>query len=463
MADASRTRQDSALRDGTAAQKLSAHFTSLRFSDIPPAHILGVKRLIRDYLGVALGGSRTDSAQIAARFAVEIGGKAEAAILGSGSRVPAVHAAFANAIASHSIELDDVDVLALFHFSPPVVSAALATAEREGASGEEFLVAVVAGCEMMARASNATNYSLRDRGFHTTPACGVFGAAITAARLMKLDESQTTSALGLAGAQAGGLMEMYGPSMQKRFNPGPAARDGVTAALMARLGYTGTASIFDGERGFCRTFSDSHDVAELWKELGENIPIAFEFKPYSCARPIHNAIDCALEIRRKLSEPLAGVGSITVRRHPRWANYHGNAKPRTYHEAQVSLPYSVAVALAEGAALPAQYRDEKLSDPELLRLASLVEVVPDETLPRGVSCAMTVGSHSGLVLHAQVDHPRGSVDNPMSEDEMRHKVHMLADPVLGVDNVERMIEAIEALETASSLEKLMASVARVPA
>jgi 2-methylcitrate dehydratase PrpD len=363
--------------------------------------------------------------------------------------------------ASHSIELDDIDVLALFHFSPPVVSVALAVAEAVGASGKDVLAAMASGCEVMERVSIAANNSLRDGAFHTTPTCGVFGATLP--RLLKLNPEQFTCAFGLAGAQASGVMEMYGPSMQKRFNPGPAARNGVTAALMARLGFTGTASIFDGERGFCRTFSDSHDVAELWKELGENIPIAFEFKPYSCARPIHNAIDCALEIRRKLSEPLAGVGSITVRRHPRWANYHGNAKPRTYHEAQVSLPYSVAVALAEGAALPAQYRDEKLSDPELLRLASLVEVVPDETLPRGVSCAMTVGSHSGLVLHAQVDHPRGSVDNPMSEDEMRHKVHMLADPVLGVDNVERMIEAIEALETASSLEKLMASVARVPA
>jgi len=77
----------------------------------------------------------------------------------------------------------------------------------------------------------------------------------------------------LAGAQASGLMEMYGPSMQKRFNPGPSARNGVTAALMARLGFTGAATIFDGERSFCRAFSDRFDLAELTKGLGRDYPV----------------------------------------------------------------------------------------------------------------------------------------------------------------------------------------------
>ena len=311
-------------------------------------------------------------------------------MIGDGRRVPAVHAALANAISSHSVELDDVDVLALFHFSPPVVSTALALAEREQSTGAELIAAVAAGCEMMARASAATNPSLRDRGFHTTPTCGVFGATIAAARLLKLDRETTVSALGLAGAQASGLMEMYGPSMQKRFNPGPSARNGVTAALMAKLGFTGAATIFDGERSFCRAFSDRFDVDELTKGLGRDFPVFMEFKPYSCARPIHNAIDCALDIRKELAEPLSQVRTITMRRHPAWAHYHLNAEPKTYHEAQVSLPYSVAVALIEGAALLPQYQNDKLSDPEILRLSRLVEVIPDETLPRGVSCLMTL-------------------------------------------------------------------------
>ena len=113
----------------------------------------------------------------------------------------------------------------------------------------------------------------------------MFGATIAAAMLMKLTPNQITSALGKYGWRtcASGLMEMYGPSMQKRFNPGPAARNGVTAAIMAKLGFTGAATIFEGERGFCKAFSDEFDVSKLTQGLGKEFPIYIEYKP-SCLR-----------------------------------------------------------------------------------------------------------------------------------------------------------------------------------
>lgn len=439
----------------TIAERLARHFSSLDFDGAPAARVIDAKRLVQDYLGVALGGSRTESARIAAEFAILTGGKAEARLIGNGAKVPAVHAAFANAIAAHSIELDDVDVLALFHFSPPVVSAALAVAERQGSSGRDFLAAVVGGCEMLARASAATNISLRDRGFHTTPVCGGFGAAVAAGMLLKLSEAEMVSALGLAGAQASGLMEMYGPSMQKRFNPGPAARAGVTSAVMASLGYTGAATILEGERGFCRAFSDHVDLDALTKGLGREFPIHIEFKPYSCARPIHNAIDCALKVRPKLGGTTATIARMTMRRHPDWAHFHLNPAPRTYHEAQVSLPYSVAVALIEGAALPAQYQDSKLDDPEIRRLSHLLQVVPDAGLPRGVSCHLTVETEGGDVFTAQVDHPKGSIAVPMSAAEAAAKFHALADPVVGGDAADALIARIATLEDATAVAELV--------
>jgi 2-methylcitrate dehydratase PrpD len=439
----------------TASERLAAHFAGLRLEQIPAALQADIKALVQDYFGVALGGSTTDSARIAARFVSDTGGKGEARLIGAASTVPAMHAAFANAIASHSIELDDVDLLALFHFSPPIVSAALAVAEAEKSSGADFLLAVAAGCEMLARMSAATNNSLRDRGFHTTPSCGVFGATVAAGILLRLDTAQMVSAIGLAGAQAGGLMEMYGPSMQKRFNPGPAARNGVLAAQMAKAGFTGAATILDGERGFCRAFSDAPDFAKLTDGLGTDFPVHIEFKPYSCARPIHNAIDCALTIRASLSEPLADVTAITVRRHPDWAHYHTNARPSTYHEAQVSLPYSVAVALIEGAALFPQYRSEKLGDPEIRRLSDMVAIVPDATLPRGVSCAMTLETAKGAQLIAQVDYPKGSIRNPMTPAERAAKVHVLADPVIGTAQADALIGLAGQLETLPGVGSLM--------
>lgn len=440
----------------TPSDRLADHFASISYRDLPPNLIADSKTLVADYLGVAVAGSQTDSGAIGARFANETGGKPEATLIGHPGRVPAVHAAFANAISSHSIELDDVDVLALFHFSPPVVSAALAVAERQNATGEQFIAAVALGCEMMARASAAANNSLRDRGFHTTPTCGVFGATIAAAHLLKLNRDQIVSALGLAGAQSSGLMEMYGPSMQKRFNPGPAARNGVTAALMAQLGFTGAATIFDGERGFLRAFTDQFDVDALTRGLGKDYPVYMEYKAYSCARPIHNAIDCALDIRKQLKEPVANVTAIEMRRHPAWAHYHLNTRPKTYHEAQVSLPYSTAVALLEGNALLPQYQDEKLGDAEILRLSQMIEVVVDDSLPRGVSCLMTLKTSGGATLTSQVDHPRGSIQNPMSPDDMSNKAHMLGDTVIGKAAIDEMIDRVRHVEQLASLAEIMA-------
>ena len=347
-------------------------------------------------------------------------------------------------------------MLALFHFSPPVFSAGLAAAEFAGANGKQLLTALAAGCEMMERASKATNPSLRDRGFHTTPTCGVFGATVAAAKALKLPQDGMVSALGLAGAQASGLMEMYGPSAQKRFNPGPAARGGVTAARMAQLGFTGADTIFEGERGFLKAFSDGARPQALAEGLKGPYELLIEFKPYSCARPIHNAIDCALELRDKHRLRADDVAAIRVGRHPDWARYHQNRKPRTYHEAQVSLPFSVAIALIEGKALLEQYSDRNIRDPRVKRLAGMVTISEDASLPRGVSCRMTATLRDGRKLVSQVDYPKGSIRNPMSDGEMRAKFDSLAAPVIGAKRAAALAAQVMELEQVRDIGRLMA-------
>jgi 2-methylcitrate dehydratase PrpD len=435
-------------------ETIAAYVADLEFSAIPEKIRTDIKTLLFDYLGVALGGTQTKSARIAAEFAREMGGKEESSLIGFGSRVAAPHAAFANAISSHSIELDDVDDLAYFHFSSPIYSAALATAERRRTNGRSLLVALSAGCDVMARLSLAMNPSLRDRGFHTTPTCGVFGAAVASARLLDLDAAGITSALGLAGAQASGLMEMYGVSMQKRFNPGPAAWSGVVSALLAQKGFTGAETIIEGERGFLKAYCDRYDKQRLVHDLGKEFPISIEYKAYACARPIHNAVDCALTIKRKHNPDLSGIKCIKMQRHPRWAHYHQIAKPRTYHEAQVSLPYSVAVALVEGNAFLQQYTEEKLQDPMIQKLAALVEFESVDGLPREVSCRMEVEMDSGARLQSQVDYPKGSTQNPLSMDERRAKFGSLAPTFMDSSRqaqVEKMVFALEDLDDVAML------------
>jgi 2-methylcitrate dehydratase PrpD len=438
----------------TYAQQLATRFTALSLNDIAPPSRHAVKRLLMDYLGVALAGSQSESGEIARRFAKEHGAKPQARLIGDTARVDSTVAAFANAISSHSIELDDIDVLALFHFSPPVYSAALAAAEYTGANGKQLLTALAAGCEMMERASKAANPSLRNRGFHTTPTCGVFGATVAAGKLLRLSRDKLVSALGMAGAQASGLMEMYGPSMQKRFNPGPTARNGVTAARMAQLGFTGADTIFEGERGFLKGFSDATEPGVLGEGMKGPYELEIEFKPYSCARPIHNAIDCALEVRAQ-GVKAADVAKIEFARHPDWARYHQNKAPRTYHEAQVSLPFSVAVALIEGEALLKQFSDRNIRKPEVKRLMDATSISEDASLPRGVSCKMTATLRDGRTVTSQVDYPKGSIQNPMTDDELRAKFDSLAGPVIGAKRAAALAEQVMALEKVRDVRELM--------
>ena len=130
-------------------------------------------------------------------------------------------------------------------------------------------------------------------------------------------------------------------------------------------------------------------------------------------------------------------------------------RPRTYHEAQVSLPYSAAVALVEGAALLPQYSEEKLKDARIMSLAEKVTVVKDPSLPRGVSCRMVVKMLDGQTYTAQVDYPKGSVQNPMSDAELAAKFRTLASPRLKREQIEQVIQMADEIEKLESIATLM--------
>lgn len=428
-------------------ETMAKYAANLKYEDIPKETIDTVKVLILDYISCAYGGVQTESGRIAAEFARDFSEKGKCTVIGYGYKSAPYNAAFANAILSHSIELDDADVLAYIHTAPQTVSPALAAAEWVNASGKDFLVGVTIGSEFVNRISEATNPSLRNRGFHSTPTCGVFGAGAAAGRIMKLSEEKMVSVLGLSGAQASGLMEMYGISMAKRFNPGPAARNGVTAALFAERGFTGAETILEGERGFCRAFSDKYDLERLTANLGKDFRLSIELKPYACARPIHNAIDCGLQIRQKYSPDVRNIASLVMKRNPEWGTrYHYIKEPRTFHEAQMSLPFSVALALIKGKAFVDDYSDENLKNPEIMRLSKMMEIQNDPSLPRGVSCHLTVTMKDGKKMEVQVDYPKGSPQNPMNEAERFAKFEGLSRKLLNDSQRKKIVNMIQELE-----------------
>jgi len=224
---------------------------------------------------------------------------------------------------------------------------------------------------------------------------------------------------------------------------------------MAKLGFTGTDLIFEGERGFLYAFAGGKKGSELVHRLSAPYDLHIEFKPYSCARPIHNAIDCALDIRSQHHPSITAIQSIVVRRHPDWSEYHRNTMPQTYHEAQVSLPYSVAIALIEGNALLGQYTDRKVLDKTVHRLMSNTRIETDARLPRGVSCHMTIKLKSGETFVSQIDYPKGSIENPMSDDELRIKFESLAIPIVGTARASRIVDTVMRIEQCNNVGDLM--------
>jgi len=224
---------------------------------------------------------------------------------------------------------------------------------------------------------------------------------------------------------------------------------------MAQLGFTGADTIFEGERGFLKAFTDKNFPEALTEGIHKPFELLIEFKPYSCARPIHNAIDCALDVRKQSGFDVKNVKSIAFARHSDWAHYHQGKNPRTYHEAQVSLPFSVAVALIEGQALLKQYSDRNIRNAQVKALVNAHTITVDDTLPRGVSCKMVLTQNDGRVFTSQIDYPKGSIQNPMSDQELLGKFMSLASPVIGAKRAITLADALMTIEKAADVSAVL--------
>lgn len=428
------------------------------YENIPEKTRHNVKVLLMDYLGVATKGTTTATGNIVREYFSEKGGRPETRLFNSQVYLPAESAAFANAVSSHSLEMDDIDRLAFFHFSPPIYSAALAVAEMTGADGKKLITALSAGVEMMERLSLAMNPGLRDRGFHTTPTLGIFGATVACALLMDLTEEQLVNAFGLAGSQVAGMLEFYGESMQKRFNPGPAAHNAILAVRLAQKGFTGADTIFEGKRGICRAYSDSCDWSQLENPKQGDYIFEIELKPYACARPIHSCIDAANDLRVQLAgagRSLEEIERVDVYRHPWWSDYHTNQEPKTYHDAQTSMCFSVALAMVVGGNFFSDYlgaveeRNQAVFD-----LTKKVFSLCDEQFPNSTGCWALATLKDGSTFKAVATYPKGSVENPMTPEDRRNKFLRLAGFKFSEEQTRALADLIDSLEAHTARELL---------
>lgn len=432
-------------------RELANWIAGLRYEHLPQRTREVVRIAILDTIGAGVYGYCTPWAKTLLAWTRRgATGAGEARVWGEARpSLRTADAALVNATAAHAFELDDYHN-AKVHPGAAVIPAALAVAEKLDAGGAELITAIAAGYEVMIRSSLALNpTAARLRGWHLTGVCGPFGAAAACASLLQLNTEETAWALGLGGTQGAGLWAFNADgTMSKRLHAGKAAHSGVLAAELAQLGFTGPTQIYEFEDGgVLRAFSDASDPAPLTRDLGAVYHLdQTSIKPYACCGSTHAYIDAALALRRKLGAPWDAKRRVRV----------GTAKvvdvqcgfdyaPSSALNAQMSLRFTIATALAEGQVLPAQFADAKLADPAMMALAGRLELVPDAELDKLYPenfAGWVAAEHDGDWLRVDVMNPTGSMDAPIDGPGVTEKFRRI-NPQLDADAIARAAFAME--------------------
>jgi 2-methylcitrate dehydratase PrpD len=457
----------------TYAEQLADFVCRLRLADVPE----DVRRLVRlstmDNIGVILAGQRTESAHLAVDWVRSWKGRPESTILGYKDKVPAHGAAFANGVADHSIELDDhiAHTRSLNHPGVTTFPVAFALAEKLGASGEQLMLSAIAGYEVTSRIDATTTTPglfTFQRGFHSSGICGPYGAAATAASLLGLNPEQLTNAFGICGSTSAGSFEFNATgSWTKRFHAGWAGQAGITAAELARRGYTGPATIFEGRYGFFRSYAGegNFNLESLTRNLGRDFEFRYiMYKPFSCAGMIHSPLTATLRLLREHDVEPDQIEGVIVKTSENLIRQFTTptelkTRPKTSVDAQFSLPYSVAALLTFKRALTDEYSEKAIRNPKVLDLAARVQCMSDPELtrrwPKEEPSEVTLRLKDGTEYKAAVSHAKGSLGDPMTDDELKDKFRFLAGGVLKETAVERIIDIVADLENLANVKSLI--------
>ena len=409
-----------------------------------------VRYLLLDHLAVTLRGSTLPSSLAAYQMLEQtaIGSTGIATIFGRQERAEASWAALANGVASHGLEMDDVENRSSLHPGVVVFPAALALAEQIGSTPADFYSAVAAGYEVTLRVGAALNpASAYERGFHPTAVCGTFGAAAASARLLRLAPKQTNTALGIAGSMAAGSMAyLHEGAWTKRLHPGWACHAGITAARLAAAGFIGPASILESSYGFLHAYSSASDISQLERQEEDEFAIMqVSIKPYSCCRYMHGPIDSLLEIMHThhpnpAQIELVRCGVLTGGRGLIADPVERKRLPNNVVEAQFSMPFGAAITLLTGKAGLSVFTEEWLRDSRIRELMQRVECYSsaalDEYYPEEWRASASVRMTDGREFSANVRYALGDPHNPLSWEQLETRFHELVSPVI-IDKQER--------------------------
>jgi 2-methylcitrate dehydratase PrpD len=357
--------------------------------------------------------------------------------LGHQRTLDAAGAAFVNGTAAHGEDYDDTFEGGPVHAGAAIVPAVLAAAERDALPAHDALHGIAIGVEVACRASLVAPKRIHQAGFHPTAVLGAMGAAAGVAAALRVEPGAFVSAQGIAGSMAGGIIEYLAEgAWTKRLHPGWAAQSGIRAVDLARRGFVGPRSVWEGAHGLLHGFANTTDGnwEKLTADFGERwVAEAIAFKPYPCGTMIHPYIDCARRLATRGVKPedvreiTCDVGEGTV--HRLWEPIAAKRRPPNGYAAKFSQPWCIAYALVHGHLGLEAFADARMNDERVAALAAKVgyRVDPANPYPDEFTGHVLVRLADGSSVEERQPYFRGGAREPLSPGDIEEKFRANSD------------------------------------
>jgi 2-methylcitrate dehydratase PrpD len=406
----------------TMTEDIAGFAASFRLKSSPPELLPRVREAFLDSFGVMLAGSREESSQIAARWVR--GQRAEgpcAVIAQRDFRASAANAALANGVAAHTLDYDHFG-----HQSAVMVPCVLAAGESKGVNGRELIEAYVVGVEVSAMLAKGMGKEAQELGLHPAGVCGSFGAAAAAARIFGLTREQIQVALGIAASLTAGLSQNFG-TMVKPLHLGNAARNGIMAAELASMGFTGNPNIFDQQGGFFSALKEEETSEKLGKTFRFLQP-GIAFKAYPCPYSSQRAVDAIIKIAERHNVRADDVIEITCAAAPKTFRVLIHHRPAASLEAKFSLEYLLAAGLTLRTIDEECFELKHVNDPVIRGLVQKVRSIDaplERKTPGEGDVTVQVRTHTA-VFEETVTYAPGHPKNPLTWEKLAEKYRACA-------------------------------------
>ena len=412
----------------SVAETLAQKIASLKPGVLPQATARKCEDLLIDVVGLCVTARNEDYTQ-SALLACEDDGSCT--VIGHQRALTASDAAFVNGTAAHGEDFDDTFEGGPVHAGAVIVPAVLAACERHNPDGRMALTGIAVGTEVLCRLSLVVPKAVHRAGFHPTAIFGAMGAAAGVGAALGLNARQIVDALGIAGSMAGGIIEYLAEgAWTKRLHAGWAAQSGIRAALLARQGFVGPRTVFEGAHGLFHGFAHTTDgdYDALTGDFGKRwVTDTLAFKPYPCGTMAQPYIDCARRLAARGIKPenveaiLCEVAEGTV--HRLWEPLADKQRPRSGYAAKFAVPYLLATGFVHGGVGLGAFTEQAIRDARVLALAAKVRFVidPDNPYPNNYTGHLKATLKDGSVIEERQPYLRGGTQEPLTRQDVIDK------------------------------------------